>query len=757
MLALLVGVFVYVLIPMTLFEAPYSTVLTDKTGHLLSAKIAKDGQWRFPEVDSVPIKFSTAVRYFEDEYFYWHPGINPVSTIRAGYQNISSGKIVSGGSTISMQVIRLLRKNKSRSYGEKLIEVIQAVKLDLIKSKKEVMELYVSHAPYGGNVVGADAASWRYFDRPLNQLSWAEYALLAVLPNAPSLLHPGKNRGKLLSKRNWLLKKLFKNKVMDSMTYSLAIMEEIPVKPKPLPNTAYHLLDFALKSGKEGTRITTTIDRTLQVSLSVKLDNYVKILAQNDIRNACAMVISLKDNSVKAYIGNTNHNKSGARFVDLIQAPRSSGSILKPFLYGKAMDAGLIHPKTLLRDVPISISKFSPSNFDKRFEGFVPAGRALARSLNVPATLLLQDYGVQPFYNDLRKLGFSNINRSADNYGLTLILGGAEVSLWNVMRAYSQQAILLKEHANDKPSRDGAKVSDDMEYTKSPSGLVSAGSWWLISEALTEVQRPGLDKNWKNFSSSQRVAWKTGTSHGFRDAWAVGYDSDYVVGVWIGNAEGDGRPGLTGVSTAAPLMFQFLQQAKNGTWFINPESDLKYINLCSKSGLIPTPICPLEEVQMPKKSNLNTICSFHYNILLNNKKERVYQDCKTPESIDTTWFSLDPIASHYYKKSHPNYKPLPPFSKNCIATDDQSLAIIYPLDKSDLVVPRGLDGKEEMILLEAASTNNNTTLYWHLNGQYVGSTKGKHRLRLNLNPGNHSLLVMDDNGNTAKNNFEVYK
>ena len=570
-------------------------------------------------------------------------------------------------------------------------------------------------------------------------------------------MHPGKNSSELLRKRNRLLEKLFVHEVIDSMTYSLAIMEEIPLKPNPLPNTTFHLLDFAIKSGMEGTRITTTIDRNLQESISAKLDNYVKILAQNDIRNACAMMISLKDNSVKAYVGNSNHDKSGAKFVDLIQAPRSSGSILKPFLYAKAMDAGLIHSKSLLRDVPISINKFSPSNFDKRFEGVVPAGDALARSLNVPATLLLQDYGVQLFHNDLKQLGFSNINRSPGNYGLTLILGGAEVSLWNVMGAYSQQAKLLKDYDNDEIGTEGVKLWVDSEGSKSVSGLISPGSWWLTSEALTEVQRPGLDKNWKNFSSSRRIAWKTGTSHGFRDAWAVGYDSEHIVGVWIGNAEGDGRPGLTGVSVAAPLMFQILQQVKSNTWFANPKSDLKYINLCAESGNIPTLVCPLVEVQIAKKSNLQVICSVHKKILLNENKERVYQDCKTSRSIDTVWFSLDPIASHYYKKSHYDYQPLPPFSKACIAPDDQSLAIIYPSDNSDIVVPKGLDGKEEMVLLEAASNNENTTLFWHLNDKYIGSTLGIHELSLALSPGDHSLLVMDENGNTVSNNFQVYK
>ncbi|MGI9531264.1 MAG: penicillin-binding protein 1C [Lutimonas sp.] len=742
---------------MPLFEDPYSTVLTDENDQLLSAKIAKDGQWRFPEVEKVPENFSTAIRYFEDEYFYYHFGVNPVSIWRAGFQNISSNRIVSGGSTITMQVVRLLRKNKSRSYGEKAIELIMAMKLELFKSKDEVMKMYVSHAPYGGNVVGADAASWRYFERPLNQLSWAEYSMLAVLPNAPSLMHPGKNREDLFKKRNTLLKKLYDNEAIDSITYSLAIMEDIPMKPKPLPRMAFHLLDFAVKSGKEGSRIATSIDRNLQENLSIKLDNYVNVLSQNQIRNACAMVISVKDNTVKAYIGNTNLISSGARFVDLIQAPRSSGSILKPFLYAKSIDEGLIHTSTLLRDVPISLNKFSPSNFDKRFEGVVPAGEALARSLNVPATLLLQKYGLEPFHNDLQSLGFSNINRGPGNYGLTLILGGAEVSLWNVMGAYANQVKQLCDYSENEVKKTGVKVWNDSEQIKPASNMASNGSWYLISKALTEVQRPGLDKNWKNFSSSRQISWKTGTSHGFRDAWAVGFNAEYIVGVWIGNAEGDGRPGLTGVSTAAPLMFQFIQHVSNDNWFVSPKSDLKYINLCSKSGLIPNSHCPQKEVQMPLFSDVKQICSMHKKIILNKENERIFQNCKSSSGIDTVWFSLDPVASHYYKRSHHNYKPIPTLSKDCFSPNSETIAVIYPTHKSDIVIPRDLDGKEEMLLFEAASTDESATLFWHVDKLYVGKTKGIHKLRLKLTQGDHSLLIMDKNGNSADAEFKVYK
>lgn len=748
---------IYLVIPVKLFNDPYSTIITDSKGELLSAKIANDGQWRFPKVDSIPINFIEAIRYFEDEYFYWHPGVNPVSIFRAGYQNFSSGRIKSGGSTLSMQVIRLSRKNKNRSYIEKFIEIVNAVKLEFLYTKEEILKFYVSNAPYGGNVVGVEAASWRYFQRPLHQLSWAEYATLAVLPNAPSLIHPGRNRELLIQKRNQLLKKLYKNEVLDSLTYSLALMENIPLKPQPLPNDAFHLLDFAIKSGKEGQRIKTSIEKSIQVALSKKLDNYVNILSQNEIRNACAIVVSLKDASIIAYIGNTKNKGSGARFVDLVQAPRSSGSILKPLLYGKAMDDGMIQTTTLLKDVPISISKFSPSNFDKRFEGVVPAGDALARSLNIPATLLLRDYGIVPFYEDLQNFGFTSINRPAGNYGLTLILGGAEVTLWDLAKIYSHQAIALREFNRTKPKVTGLQLWGGVERFDEPKSAITEGGWWLISEALTNVQRPGLDQNWKHFSSSRRIAWKTGTSHGFRDAWAIGYDSEYLVGIWVGNAEGDGRPGLTGVSTAAPLMFQFFQRLKINGWFSKPETSLKHINVCEKSGMSPNQFCPNKEVEIPKNAKISNRCSLHKNIILNTENERVYLDCATTNVNDTVWFSLDPVAAHYFKISHQNYEPLPAFSSNCKKGDKNMLDIIYPPNDAEIIIPKDFDGKEEKILMEAAHVNENSKLYWHLDNLYVGTTENNHQMLLKLDIGGHSLLIMDEWGNTKRNKFRIYK
>ncbi len=745
-------IFFWLHFPSQLFQDPTSTLILDKNGKQLSAQIADDGQWRFPALDSVPPKLEEAVLHFEDEYFYYHFGLNPVSIFRAIYQNIVQDKVVSGGSTISMQVIRLSRKNPPRTYLEKLYEIYLAIRLEVEYSKAEILAIYTSNAPYGGNVVGAETASWRYFGRPLAQLSWAENALLAVLPNAPSLMHPGKNAPELLSKRNRLLKKLEAKGVIDQTTRSLAEIEPLPNKPVSLPDHAFHLLDFASKSGKHGQRITTTVDQGLQEIVSEKLNSYMALLSQNEIYNACALVVSIESGNVLAYVGNATNQNTKSRFVDLIRRPRSSGSILKPFLYAKAFENGLLHPSSLVRDVPVSIGNYAPENFDKTFSGVVPAGLALSRSLNIPAAMLLREYGLGVFYEDLNQLGFRNINRAASNYGLTLILGGAEVNLWDLAKVYHHQANRLAVESGNAMHKSNIHLWDSQ--ADSSTMTIHPAAWFQVSEALTEVTRPGANQDWKRFSSSRRIAWKTGTSHGFRDAWAVGFNAEYLVAVWVGNADGLGRPGLTGVSAAAPLMFNVFDHLQSDHWFYQPDGHFKPTQLCSKSGLVPNEYCPVTASQTPENANLKSLCSMHQLVYLNQDGLLAKRDCGT-NLRDTVWFQLDPVAGYFYKKHHPSYKPIPQFSEDCGYQPSKEIAIIYPTSETKIYLPKNFNGDQELLQLHATHANTKQTLFWHLDEEYIGKTEGIHQLNIVPNRGKHKLLVMDKKGNSASVRFGV--
>ncbi len=389
----------YFCLPRQLFKDPTATVITSADNELLGAQIANDGQWRFPQNDSLPEKFKTCIIQFEDEYFYKHPGFNPVSIFKALRDNLKSNSVKRGGSTITQQVIRLSRKGQKRTYFEKAIEIILATRLELRASKNQILAYYSSNAPFGGNVVGLDAASWRYFNRNANELSWAESATLAVLPNAPSLIYPGKNQERLIKKRNRLLKKLLENEIIDSLTYNLSIAESLAQKPYPLPQIAPHLLQKVSQLHK-GKRIQTSIDMRLQERVNYVIKTHYNQLSQNEIYNAAILILDVKTRKVMAYVGNTPTDKAHEKDVDVIDKPRSTGSILKPFLYTAMLDAGDILPHTLVADVPTQFGSYNPENYSKTYDGAVPASRALSRSLNVPSVRMLQ--GVRPLSSLLK-------------------------------------------------------------------------------------------------------------------------------------------------------------------------------------------------------------------------------------------------------------------------------------------------------------------------------------------------------------------
>ncbi|MET3034300.1 penicillin-binding protein 1C, partial [Flavobacterium johnsoniae] len=534
----------YFSIPRTLFKEPYSTVIESKEGELLGAKIARDGQWRFPAQDSVPDKFKKCIVYFEDEYFYKHPGFNPGAMINAFKQNRKAGKVVRGGSTLTQQVIRLSRKGKNRTYFEKLIEIILATRLELGYSKNEILEMYAAHAPFGGNVVGLEMASWRYFGVQSNQLSWAENAVLAVLPNAPSLIYPGKNQIKLLNKRNRLLLKLHQEGIIDKQTYELSIEEPLPQKPYDLPQIAPHLLQRVAKN-EEGTRVKTTIDYALQNRVNQIARYYYNQYKQNEVHNLAILVIDVQNRNVISYVGNSPTDKDHQKDVDIIDAPRSTGSILKPLLYGAMLDDGELLPNTLVADIPTQISGYTPQNFNLTFDGAVPAHRALSRSLNIPAVLMLQEFTVNKFYEELQKFKLKNINKTPDHYGLSLILGGAESNLWDLCRTYANLSSTVNYYTKNKGQYRTNEFTElnykndfkpDFGSETDQKNILGAGSIWLTYNAMEEVNRPEGDEAWKFYDSSLKIAWKTGTSFGNRDAWAIGTNSRYVVGIWVGNA-----------------------------------------------------------------------------------------------------------------------------------------------------------------------------------------------------------------------------
>jgi penicillin-binding protein 1C len=764
----------YFCLPSTLFEDPYSTVLEDYRGELLSATIASDGQWRFPEMDTVPEKFAKALVAFEDKRFWSHPGVDILSTGRAIRQNLQSGKVVSGGSTIDMQVIRLSRKGAGRTIFEKIIESLLATRLELRYSKAEVLALYASHAPFGGNVVGLEAACWRYFGTDPNGLSWAEAAMLAVLPNSPSLMHPGKNREKLLAKRNRLLEKLRATAVIDQFTYDLAIVEPIPEQPHPLPRYARHLLTHAMQDGHTGEKVMSTVDIALQQRIEQVLGDHHQRLKGNQIFNAAAIVLEIETGNVLAYVGNTNTDAAHETDVDVIVSPRSTGSILKPFLYAAMLDDGKILPQTLLPDIPTVISGFAPQNFSREYDGAVAADKALIRSLNIPAVHMLRDYRYERFHQLLKDIGMRSLNQQPDYYGLSLILGGSEGTLWDITGMYASMARTLNHYAGYRSWNNKYNRHDfhQPNYFAAPSGKekpkamaleesswFSAASIYQTFDALKEVYRPGEETGWRYFSSSKKIAWKTGTSFGFRDGWAVGVTPQYAVGVWVGNADGEGRPGLTGTETAAPVMFDIFSQLQGGGWFQLPQPEMQKVWVCAKSGQRVSGLCEVKnEVWIAKAGLESSACAYHTRVHLSqDKKFRIHSECESLDKIThTNWFVLPPIQEYYFKPRNLSYKPLPPFRVDCQSTTSVAgMDLIYPKPNAKIFIPRDLDGTPGSSVFELAHRNTSTKVYWHLDGEFIGETRKNHQIALNPGEGKHVLTIVDEAGDALERHFEV--
>jgi len=785
----ILGIVYYFALPFPLFNDPTCMVLEDKNQNLLGARIAKDGQWRFPYQAAIPEKFLEAITEFEDRRFFYHPGIDPIGISRAFIQNIRHQKVVSGGSTISMQVIRLARKGKARTISEKLIELVLATRLEFGYSKEAILALYAANAPFGGNVVGLDAASWRYYGKKPKLLSWAEAATLAVLPNSPALIHPGRNREALLAKRNRLLNRLYKKGLLDELTLDLAKSESLPNKPLPLPRLAPHLLNQAYQEHFAAaknpiTRLTTTIQPTIQKQANRILSKHQALLSGNGIHNAAAIIQEVETGNIIAYVGNViGAGMGNNEQVNVIKAPRSTGSILKPFLYAAALQDGFIFPNSLIADVPTQMQGYKPENYHLSYDGVVSAKRALMRSLNVPFVHLLQDFGLEHFHFLLQQLQLTTISKSAAYYGLPLILGGAEGRLSEITNAYAGMARTL----NHFPELDGRydirdfRKGNYIKFGKSASRSLSSGSTKLDKfgknivkgapifsasaiyqtfEAMQKVERPDSDGNWENFQSSQQIAWKTGTSIGFRDAWAIGVTPKYAVGVWAGNADGEGRPGLIGVKAAAPILFDLFDILSPTDWFPVPYDELKAYAVCKQSGYRALAICEPDTINASPAGTKVSACPHHQIIHLNQTQQfQVNSTCENPANmVHQSWFILPPVAEHYYQFKNPNYQKLPPFRDDCTASNmdkDQAMQLIYPKKTSKIYVPIDLNGELSQTIFKAAHRNPDAIVYWHLNQTYLGTTTTFHEMALQPEVGEHLLVLVDEDGERLERKFEI--
>ena len=543
--------------------------------------------------------------------------------------------------------------------------------------------------------------------------------------------------------------------------------EPLPDSKINIPHKADHLLQTSISNGHKEKNIHSSIKSSRQSDAIRILENHSENLRKNEIHNAAAIIVKVKTGEVLAYVGNSKSQSEHSPEVDIIQSQRSPGSLLKPFLYAASLENSLILPYQLLPDIPLIYRGFAPKNFDKKFRGAVPADQALASSLNVPFVFLLRDYGYEKFHSVLKKTGMTSLKKPAKHYGLSLILGGAESSLWEMTSLYAGLIRTYKSF-NNRPFKKGYGKLDYSEHSILKSGknfdtlLSNKGHFSFSSihytlKALKSLNRPDEESGWKSFESGQKIAWKTGTSYGFKDAWAIGMSDEYVIGVWVGNADGEGRSGLIGTVAAAPILFEMFR-------LLNTELTLQEefgsnLTLCSQSGMKASSNChETKEIRLQNEQKDNRFCQFHKQIKLDNHaKERVNSKCyDVYNMIDSSWFVLPPVQAFYYKRYHPEYVELPKYKAGCVQEgDNKTIDLIYPGSYSKVYIPKEQDGKKGSLIFEASHQKSEARLFWHLDNEYLGFTQRIHQMPIQTNAGVHKITLVDEFGNELVRNFEV--
>lgn len=759
-LAIFVGIAVFVLYLAWPLEDPfsggYSRCVYDCRGKLLRATLAPDGQVRFaPSHSVVPDKYRAALLTWEDRRFFLHPGVDPVSIAAAFLNNLHRGKRLRGGSTITMQLVRLAHPNR-RTYFRKLVESGTALRYSCHIAKERQLSLYAAQVPMGGNVVGIESAAWRYYGAPLTELTWAQAALFVVLPNAPSAINIENKRGALIAKRNRLLKILLTNEAFDTLTCSAACAEPLPEPVSRLPFRAPHFCGYVLDHTMRST-VSTTLDLSMQERAEAIMKPFELRLAQQGIRNCAMLMCDTKHGTVKAYIGSQSFfDTTAAGQVDGIQAYRSPGSLLKPFLVACALDRGLIAMESMLHDVPTYFGNFAPNNASREFCGVTTVRQMLVKSLNVPAVRLLHAYSVEDFYSFLKEqAGMQRLFRTSGGYGLTLVLGGIETSMWELCGMFTA----LANSGQKTPLRFDADA-----IPAAPRTLISPGAAWLTLDALSDVKRPEAEFYRQFFSEQLPVSWKTGTSYGQKDAWAIGCNAQLTIGVWVGNFSGEGNALIGGAQSAGPILFSLLRNFTDPdkpARFEKQEYDLKRVEVCSASGFLPTGTCPKRVfVYLPSCATLKKQCPLHRRFCL-SKRDGCEVCSRCWDLGDTIWrvkTVYDPSVVAMLRIRGADFDTVPLHNARCAGVHASSdVTIEYPVDGLVLQVPRNFSGAFEKVVFKAGCQRRDGRLFWFVNKNYLGETVGEHRLAVDLAPGEYRLTVQDQEGSHASVGFGIRK
>jgi penicillin-binding protein 1C len=727
-------------------QVPYSTQVLAADGSVLHAFLSRDDKWRLQTelTEITPLLRKTLIQK-EDRFFMYHPGVNPLALGRAALRNLLTGRRTSGASTITMQVVRLLQPRK-RTYGSKFIEILRAFQLELHYSKAEILQLYLNLVPYGGNIEGIKSASLIYFGKPPQLLSLAEITALAIVPNRPSSLRPDVHTGALVEARNAWLRRfrsqgLFEDKIIED-----ALREPLDVRRRSAPRAIPHLALRLKREYPDAPTIRTGIRPQKQRQTEDLVKNYVDRLRAMNIHNAAVLIVNNETMAVEAYVGSADFtNPYDGGQVDGIRAVRSPGSTLKPLLYATAFDKGLLTPKTVLNDVPTNFGGYEPENFDQRFNGPVTVEFALANSLNIPAVKVLKDVSTPALVGQLKKAGFQTVSKQAPDLGLSLILGGCGVTLEELTRLFAAFA----QEGKVRPLSLGLPAGLPEPKGNSGTEIISPGAAFLITNVLTQVTRPDLPTNFDNTYHLPRIAWKTGTSYGRRDAWSVGYNKRYTVGVWVGNFSGAGVPELSGAETATPLLFSIFNSLDYNSpkgWYRAPES-VTMRKVCAVSGDIPSDFCPhpIADYHLMGVSPYRR-CAHRKWVFTDEAEKITYCPACLPATgyVRRSFANPAPELIAYYELKKLPYEKQPPHNPACERVFGEGAPLIVsPNQGSEYYIRRE---EPQQLMLSCQAANNVEEVYWYINDKLFQKSKPTDAVFVSPPPGRVKISCSDDKG-----------
>lgn len=717
----------------------YSTIITDNKGEVVNAFLTKDEKWRMKtELNEISPLLRKTIIAKEDKYFYSHPGINLIAIGRAFINNITRMKRTSGASTISMQVARAMEPRR-RNLGSKIIEAFRALQLELKYSKDEILQLYLNLVPYGGNIEGVKSASQLYFKKNPDHLSLAEITALSIIPNRPSSLVVGKNNDRIVKERNKWLRRFAEEKIFSEKEIEDALDEPLIATRGTVPHCIPHLSYKLKKQG--GTTINTNIDLNTQLKTEKILEDYVRAQRLRNIKNAAIIIINNKTHKVITYAGSSDFKDTidGGQ-VNGINAIRQPGSALKPLLYGMCFDEGLLTPKTIITDVAVNYEGYAPENYDEKFNGYVSVAYALEHSLNIPAVKSLQQLGYEKLIEKLSLCNFKQIQKDRNKLGLSLILGGCGTTLEELTGLFSSFA------------NNGVYVSPS--YTQSDTAgrrvnVLSPAACFMLNEILSKVDRPDFPINWQATEHMPKIAWKTGTSYGRKDAWSIGYNKNFTVGVWAGNFSGTGVPDLSGANVATPLLFKIfntIDYDSDAEWFAQPD-DCDTRQVCSETGLIPDESCTNKVLDyfIPLISS-SKVCNNLQEIMISADEKISYcKSCVPVNGYKKRKFKIvEPEMQAFFSENNVKFEKIPPHNPDCeLIFKGSAPQITSPSNGTEYLISKK---NPEPLQLICKTSNDVSKVYWYINNKFYKASSAGEKQFFTPEEGPVKISCTDDKG-----------